>query len=197
MQTSLAFCVESSNGVILSNCIYSCGQIVATRTQHRRLNSFALVSFSRPNVPLSCSNVAVPHEGGDCEAVKFSLSNLVPNVARIHSGCGSRFPVHPAGVCAGYRIKRHTGAGPVQVYGAPRVHLEIIIWHQSIRFTGWGHVSYNIDGVSWSWQLQGWEPRILIADYIKANDFETKRVMCLMTRMIQTSRKDGRAYKEL
>jgi len=55
--------------------------------------------------------------------------------------------------------------------GAPRVHLEIIIWHQSIRFTGWGYVSYNIDGVSWSWQLQGWEPRILIADYIKANDF--------------------------
>src|SRR5829696_4004695 len=48
MQTSLAFCIESSNGVILSDCVYSCGQIVASRTQHCCLNSFALISLSRP-----------------------------------------------------------------------------------------------------------------------------------------------------
>jgi hypothetical protein len=45
MQTSLAFCVESSNGVILSDCIYSCGQIVATRTQHRLLEQLPSCSF--------------------------------------------------------------------------------------------------------------------------------------------------------
>ena len=53
-QTSLAFCVESSNGVILRHCIYLWPNL-ATRAQHRHLNSFPLVSFSRPNILLSCS----------------------------------------------------------------------------------------------------------------------------------------------
>ena len=74
VQTSLAFCVESSNGVILRDCIYSCGQIVAARTQHRCLNSFTLISLSRPNVSLSCSDIAVTHKRRDREGVKSRLS---------------------------------------------------------------------------------------------------------------------------
>jgi len=74
MQTSLAFCVESSNGVILRDCIYSGGQIAATRTQHRCLNSFALISLSRPNVPLSSSDVSVTHKRPDRKGVESRRS---------------------------------------------------------------------------------------------------------------------------
>jgi len=65
-----------------------------------------------------------------------------------------------------------TGAGPVQIYEGRRVYLEVIIWRQSLTLTGvFGHVSYNIDGVSWSWQLGGWEKRRPIGEYIKENDY--------------------------
>ena len=71
---SVPFCVQSSNGVILRDCIYSCGQIVAGRVQHRCLNSFPLVPFSRSNVPLSCSYIAVPHKSGDREGANSRLT---------------------------------------------------------------------------------------------------------------------------
>jgi RHS repeat-associated protein len=61
------------------------------------------------------------------------------------------------------------------VQGKPKqtTHVEVIIWNQSATPQGlFGHVSYNINSTSWSWQKGGWskEPA---ANYLKHNTYRS------------------------
>jgi RHS repeat-associated protein len=52
-----------------------------------------------------------------------------------------------------------------------KVHLEVIIWNQSLSLTGLGgHVSYNINGRSWSWENGGWHQQGFM-DYLDHNSY--------------------------
>jgi predicted dehydrogenase len=51
--------------------LIGCGFMGRTHSNaHRRLNNFALISLSRPNVPLSCSDIGVTQFAAYNEAMR-------------------------------------------------------------------------------------------------------------------------------
>lgn len=51
-------------------------------------------------------------------------------------------------------------------------YFEVVIWNQSANLHGlFGHVSFNINGKSWSWETGGWAPHIDFQDYLKQNSY--------------------------
>lgn len=95
------------------------------------------------------------------------------NRARYYSPELQRFiSEDPAGLNGGTNLYAYVNNSPTNFVDPQGLDVEVIIWNPTFLegFNGLGgHVSYNIDGVMYSWEGHGWAAPQSAASYIQSN----------------------------